>query len=45
VHEHALGRERETKSFLWPAVLVAYTYVAAYAAAFAVYQVGASRVS
>ncbi len=31
---------RETKSFVWPAVLVAYTYVAAYAAAFTVYQIG-----
>jgi ferrous iron transport protein B len=31
---------RETRSFVWPAVLVAYTYVAAYVAAFAVYQVG-----
>jgi ferrous iron transport protein B len=31
---------RETKSLLWPAVLVAYTYAAAYVAAFAVYQIG-----
>jgi ferrous iron transport protein B len=31
---------RETRSFVWPAVLVAYTYAAAYLAAFVVYQVG-----
>ncbi len=31
---------RETRSLVWPAVLVAYTYVAAYVAAFAVYQIG-----
>jgi ferrous iron transport protein B len=31
---------RETRSLVWPAVLVAYTYVAAYAAALSVYQIG-----
>jgi ferrous iron transport protein B len=30
---------RETKSLVWPAILVAYTYTAAYVAAFAVYQI------
>jgi ferrous iron transport protein B len=31
---------RETRSFVWPAVLVGYTYAAAYVAALLVYQVG-----